>query len=370
LFRVTTPGRVYAELSRMVLAREPGERLPSYQQAMADLGATQRSLDMAYAQLQEDGAVEARKRRGMFVINPYAGGTVLFLMRANNLMPGQGEGVRQQYLITRSLLAEYFPGASLELVVTDYIDERHEAELRSRLALLDRHRRLIGLIGSYHVVDVDLQNWLKERRLVLTDVGNPLSVYTLPGGGLETPLRMGVDHLRDLGWKRIVCVTAAHVHGDETPAAAARKLEACLLKEARDVPLIPVHTPAHTSSQDSAREAVKTLIRRSGLPDAMIFLNDYVYRGFSEGAYECGIDLTANRALVVYTSEGFRLHASRPVTRVEIPRSRVAREQCRIIRDVLRGNPNPEPRRIDPVLKPGQTSISPSAAIAHPAGGA
>ena len=66
----------YQQIRAAVLAAlatgdlRPGDRLPTVRQLAGDLGVAPGTVQRAYAELEEDGALESRGRRGTFARAP------------------------------------------------------------------------------------------------------------------------------------------------------------------------------------------------------------------------------------------------------------------------------------------------------------
>lgn len=357
LVKLTRPAEVYARLSRLVMRLEAGAQMPSYNKLRQELRVPQRSLDMAYEELRQIGAIEARSRDGVYVCNPYADASVLFIVSAGSLRPESGSGVRQQYIVTRQHLQEYFPGASLEMLVTDRTEPvEREQYIRHRVDLLNRHLRVIGLISTYHVRERASLSFFRRLGVPLLDRDNDLNPHTAKVGWLDESMRLGIEHLRGEGWKDVAVATVLFYDSgvDIADAVAQRRSE--LAKAYPGVAFHPVPVPHEGDCVQAGADMVKSWLAAGGLPQALVVTDDYLCRGLLAGAQTAGVDLAARCALVVAENEGVPVRASRELTRIELPQNAVAVEQLRFMKRILKGERNVRGPEVAPRLVVGQTS--------------
>lgn len=326
LTQTTRPGETYIQLGHRIKHMEPGERMPPFSALLKEWGVTQRSLDIAYKRLEAEGAIEIKKQRGVFVRNPYAGGTFVFTA-PEDLFVGRNRGRSQRNFFreTRRQLARHFPGSQLELHLTESPDQHHETrepQLRAYMAAHNRTKRVLGVFVGYHITE--------ERTYA------DLAALDLPAVGLEgddlhvTDGRYDAEtmaaHLEGRGCRDIVLLSAFAEDQLDWPSFA------------RAHPTVRYRYMGDGRDGDLVRRGIayiQELIDQKSLPEAFVVGDDYFFEGMLQGARLRRVLLEEACELATVAQKDDDLFTLKPVARLEYCWDQVADAGLTIMRQKL-----------------------------------
>ncbi len=326
LTQTTRPGETYIELGHKIKKMNSGDQMPSFSVLLKELEITQRSLDIAYKQLEADGAVEIKKQHGVFVKNPYAGGTFLFVA-AEDLFLSQfkGQNLRFYFAQIRRRLQHLFPGARLELYLTESPDYEHynrEPQLRDYLYRTNRLKRICGVFVSYHITEPETHQVFKELSIPSVDVqGDDLRIND---GAYDAETM--IEFLERQGKKDIIflCSYSLDYPGVE--------------------PVLRKHPKVRYEHIDTAKNLIENgihyihqLLDNGALPEAFAVQDDYFCQGLLMGAYMRGMILEKECAIVSISQKGQQIPSRNPITCLNYDWGEIANAALTVMQQKLKG---------------------------------
>ena len=343
LAQTTKPGETYIQLGHMIKNMVPGDRMPPFSKLLKQLKITQRSLDIAYKRLQDEGVLELKKQSGVFVRKPYAGGTFLFAAAEDVFLSHKtGENLRLYFAELRRKIHHYFPQSRLEIILTESPDAKHydrEPQLREQLIRENNQKRILGAFVSYHVT---------EQKTI--DVFNSLNIpfVDINGGSLKITncfydAKIMVEHLKELGYKKIIILSwllynhpqfnkYLEVNNDLTYHSIDDNI--------KGVDLI-----------ECGINYIKDLIDANNMPDAFAICDDYFCQGVLIGAYIKGVKLEEEYGLITVSQQGVPIHSNTPITQLNYCWDKIADAASEILLKKLQKKEINEPVVIAPSLE-------------------
>jgi hypothetical protein len=360
--KMSRPEELYRALSALVLDMPPGAKMPSYKDLSQRWKVIQRSIDMAYAQLEEQGVLTRRWGTGTFVEDPLAGGTFVYITGSHLLRSEEGASTRLWFIALEALIRERCPRATIEMLVT--LDDPATAnkgrgsELSKRIPLLCRQTRLLGAFTAY---------WLADSALAtIRDLGLPvvgITHGTTPNNvWLASPVDIcmaGLRHLIDEGWTDIA-VIGRWAAKSVLPESLERL--ASTTPSLKSLRLRTYAPPEDPDDLDWRRFEARwmgvsqQLLNDPSPPDALLVLDDVICRSVLLGAQLAGVNLPERFAMVTASNEDLPIYASRELTRIEFSAKAIAAEALRIMMALLQGHENQGQKTLMPTLIAGASS--------------
>ena len=303
--QLTKPGETYIRLGHMIKKMAPGERMPPFNKLLKLLGITQRSLDMAYGQLKEEGVLDIKNQSGVYIKNPYAGGSFLFVGAEDVFLSHiGGENIRLYFAELRRKVHHYFPGSSLEVILTESPDKEYydrEPQLRKLLSQQSKLTRVLGAFVSYNIVEEQTIRDFHALDIPFVDLnGNCLKV-----NDCFHDIKTMVSYLRQNGMKRIFVISSF----PKDP-----ELKNYITADAD----IEIHS-FDSQNDDMVKagiEYIKTLIDSGKMPDAFVVHDDYFCQGILLGAYIRGVKLEDEYGLITVSQQGVPIYANNSFPRL------------------------------------------------------
>jgi len=358
LNRATRPAEIYARMSDILRGMEVGARMPPYRELKARLDAPQRSLDLVYERLEEEGAVRRRQGDATYVLDPWAGGSFVCLLSSGYLMGDAGTYARLFYLALERLVHANHPKTSTLILMTtegNFVNEEREKQVRERLPMLQHQTRLLGAFSTYELQQPATQAMFRKLNLPCVSFWPPEAPSTVLFMNSTEVIAAGLRHLAEQGWRDIL------VMGMSLKPAEVRELAARLFPNASDRPKIECHViPQDLASWQANEDAwiafIRARIRANSLPDALLFADDTVCRMALLGASIEGVALAERCAIVTQSSKDLPVRATRDLTRLELDFDQIATEAVRIMEALFRGAVYPHRNPVPPALHIGQSS--------------
>jgi LacI family transcriptional regulator len=158
--------------------------------------------------------------------------------------------------------------------------------------------------------------------------------------------RLAVEHLLDLGRRRI-----AHITGPQTHRSATARADAAAgaIREAGAVAVGPVLYGDW--SERWGRHAITTLLRRDSDLDAVTCGSDQIARGVCDGLREAGRQVPEDVSVVGFDNWDVMATACRPpLTTVDLRLEELGRCAARFLLDAIDGEPHPGTTSLTPRL--------------------
>jgi DNA-binding LacI/PurR family transcriptional regulator len=343
LTQITKPGETYIRLGHMIKKMAPGDRMPPFSKLLRELGITQRSLDIAYDRLVEEGVLEIKKQSGVFVKKPYAGGTFLFAAAEDVFLSHRtGENLRLYFAELRRKIHHYFPESRLEIVLSESPDKQHydrEPQLCEQLVRENKLNRILGAFVSYHVTE-------QETIDVFNSLGIPF--VDLEGESLKITncfydATVMVERLKRLGYKKIVILGGSLREFPQFDK---------YLEADSDLTHYPIDTSVKsTDLVECGIRYIKDLIDSNNMPDAFAICDDYFCQGVLIGAYIKGVKLEEEYGLITISQQDVPIHSNTPVMRLNYCWSKIADVSSKLMSKKLLDEEINEPVKVVPELE-------------------
>lgn len=342
LSQTTKPGETYISLGHMIKNMAPGDRMPPFSKLLKELKITQRSLDIAYKRLKEEGVLELKKQSGVFVTKPYAGGTFLFVAAENSFLSHKsGENLRLYFSELRRKIHKNLPQSRLEIILTESPDAHHyerEPQLREMLIKENSQKRILGAFVSYHIKEQETIDTFNFLNIPFVDLeGNSLVITNR-----FYDVKIMVTHLKKLGFKKI-CILSGSLY--EYPKFK-KYLEA-------DSDLTYHQIGVNIEKIDLVEcgiDYIKKLIDSKIMPEAFVIRDDYFCQGVLIGAYIKGIKLEEEYGLITVSQQGVPIHSNTPVMHLNYCWGEIANTALEILFKKLHKEDLSEPVIVRPVL--------------------
>ncbi len=343
LLPTTKPGETYVQLGHMIKRLSSGDRMPPFSKLLKQLKITQRSLDIAYKRLQEEGVLELKKQSGVYVRKPYAGGKLLFIAAEDVFLSHKtGENLRLYFAELRRRLHHYFPESSMDIILTESPDTQHydrEPQLRQQLVRENNQKRIIGAFVSYHVTEQETIDTFDALDIPFVDIeGNCLKIVNQ-----YNDATVMIKHLAKLGYKNILVISSLEFEPQQLMKCSKSNLKlTChsLDNEKTGVDLI-----------ECGITFIKKLIESNEMPDAFAVLDDYFCQGMLIGAYIKGVILEDEYGLISTSQQGEPIHSNHPIMRLNYCWDRIADAASMILLEKLHGQEINEPVIVSPSLE-------------------
>jgi LacI family transcriptional regulator len=158
--------------------------------------------------------------------------------------------------------------------------------------------------------------------------------------------RLGVNHLLDLGRRRI-----AHITGPRTHRAATSRANAAVTAIDDGGALFAGPVQYGDWSERWGRVAITALLRREPDLDAVSCGSDQIARGVCDGLREAGHSVPAEVAVVGFDNWEVMAAACRPpLTTIDLELERLGRCAAQFVLDAIEGHPHPGTTSIEPRL--------------------
>lgn len=341
LAQTTKPGEVYIRLGHMIKNMSPGDRMPPFSKLLEGLGITQRSLDIAYKRLQEEGVLELKKQSGVFVRKPYAGGTFLFAAAEDTFLSHKsGANLRLYFSELRRRIHYYFSQSKLEIVFSESPDAQHyerEPQLREQLLRANQQKRILGVFVSYHITEQETVNMLNFMDIPFVDMEGDYLMITDCFYDVTTM----VGQLKEMGYKRIAILASSSSYPQFSK----------YLKANTD---LTYHSIDDNLIEEDLVECginyIKGLIDSNTMPEAFAISDDYFCQGVLIGAYIRGVKLEEEYGLITVSQQGIPIHSNTPVMHLNYLWDKIADTASEILRKKLRKEYIDKPIIVRPIL--------------------
>jgi LacI family transcriptional regulator len=166
--------------------------------------------------------------------------------------------------------------------------------------------------------------------------------------------RLGVEHLLELGRRRI-----AHITGPQTHRSATARAQACAdaIRDAGAVMAGPVQYGDW--SERWGRQAIASTLRRIPDLDAVTCGSDQIARGVCDGLREAGRDVPLEVAVVGFDNWDVMAEACRPpLTTIDLQLEELGRRAAELLRDAIAGRPRRGITPLSPRLVIRQSTVA------------
>jgi DNA-binding LacI/PurR family transcriptional regulator len=344
----------YLAISSILRGKKAGDRMPSYQELKAQLSVPYRSIDLAYQRLEYEGVLERRWGRGTYVLDPFAGGTFVYITHDDFFITETGAYSRLEYLALNDLVRLRYPKCNIELMLTQARHPEGQTQRKldvcTRIRALQHQMRFLGVISGYTFWGNDIADEFARLNLPLVDLGNPRAAASVFKSSATDSARIGLQHLIEEGWRDIAIVSAVSEVSVDEIADGHRAASGATIAMQR------MTVPDFRTMEDVGAAHVKELLRHNTLPRAFLITDDLLCMGMLYGALEEGVKLADRCAIVTVSNEGIPIRASRAITRLEFSPAVYAAEVMRLMELLFDGQVGIKSAVISPTLKIGQSS--------------
>jgi DNA-binding LacI/PurR family transcriptional regulator len=356
--KVSQPGMVYLALSAMLRGMQPGAQMPSYKELRKCLGVPQRSIDLAYERYEAEGVLTRQWGRGTFVIDPFAGGTFIFLTDALYLTQQTGMYSLLEFIAIDELLQQHYPSSELELIVlhsNEGSGDSRDNDILRRIRGLNQHMRLLGAFAGFCIGSQEVRATFRELKIPLVDLNNVSTPYSVLATRMDAELELGLSHLVDEGWKDIAIV--CNSEGSRKEVEAYIQSHGLMARTAAPtLRLYAIEEGFSRHWEEFGIRFIKDFLKYKPLPEAFLILDDVICKGVLYGALEEGMQLAERCAMVSVSNEGIPIRASRPLTCIEYSAKAVGQEALSIMQQCFTGAETIERNTLRPRLVVGKSS--------------
>ena len=336
----------YSSLRQRVMAMYPGVPLPPVPDMMEELSVSRATLDKVYGLLEQQGFIERKSRKGVFVTDRLATGEVAIVLNRILMEPGSSPVYARASSLLRDGLHAFNPKWAVKL----HLGVRAETgpELPATLDLLEPHvlPRLRGVL-SFHPLD-ELEDQLAAADVPVVYLGVDVPAWG-PGVFLDRGqmLRDGIRHLAESGCRGVSLLHSRYVgksaprFGVQVPAVAAAAAECGLTFRDEWI--------GYEEGGWTERHGYKLFMRlwqNAERPDGIMVADDILCHGVLRAILELQLELPRDLRLVTHASRGIELPFHRPVSRVEYDSEEWANKAVRMLEARVRGIPLEAPAEI------------------------
>lgn len=337
------PGEKTQTTYRALLARidamHPGVPLPPVPALMTELETSRSTLDTVFTTLEQQGLIERKRGKGVFVADRRATGEIAIVLSEAFLAPGASATYAQQCRLLRQELHEVNPKWSVKLHLgAGAIPGQDLPETLDLLEpmVLPRLRGVLSFVGLYEV----------GAKLQATGV--PVVYF---GGEMTNPgahavyldykqmLRDGIRHLAECGCRSVCLLHGRYVgkrpvEESQVPVAAAAAAECGVAF--RD------EWFGYEEGGWDERQGHDLFLRvwnNGQRPDGIFVSDDVLCRGVLRAIQKLGVELPRDLRLVTNANRGFGFPYPRAVSRVEFDLDEATDKAVRMMEKLAQGKP-------------------------------
>jgi GntR family transcriptional regulator, arabinose operon transcriptional repressor len=326
---------IYQTLRHQILSRKmaAGSPFPSGSELTERFGVSHMTMQLALADLVRDGLLVRHRRKGTFTADTKTRKTRPLTSQLVVVLPPQADiDVYGQTEEVMRMLQGCTQGAAAASAHLNIVSLPSIPGARERTAGVKGILQSDGAIffgNQYAAVVAELH----RRKFPVVTLADDTSPTSRVDYDHEAAVRMAVDHLCGHGYRRIGFF--GHTEG---PDATKYRLFCRLLAE-KDMRIDPtwVHkcTPATT-----ARAPAQRFLSAPRLPDAVFVDNHIKTQAVISAAYERGLRLPDDLAIVGYAVDTSAL-AEGQITMVRVPYEAMGREGAILLDKIIRGSALP-----------------------------
>ena len=356
---VATPRakQTYDALRARIASSACGVPLPSVAEIRSELGVSQDTVAKAFAVLEQEGLIERKRRKGVFVADPLkrTGEIAIVLSQvhlskhASPFYARQCAHLRQQlhavnprWTVKLHLGVSTVPGPDLP-VTLDLLDP----------TVLPRLRGVLSFVGLFEVGVRLAEAGVSVVYFAAQPTSNAATVCL----DHDQMLRDGIRHLADVGCRNVCLLSTRYigtkpVGRDPVPVAAAAAA-ACGLRFRNE-------WIGHEEGGWGERHGYDLFMRvwdQGARPDGVLVSDDVLCHGVLRAIQERQVNLPRDLRLVTNANRGFDFPYPRPVSRVEFDLDVMADKAVRMLETLCKGQKLKQTvERVRPVLVKGETT--------------
>ncbi len=322
--------RVDQYLRDMLVAVEPGCKLPSVRAVMRECGVSQAVVDRALSRLQSEGLMEARPRSGFYRAEkkPAESPVVNFLFFGDPgaLKPGSFGNEFLGYLTTK--LAERDESIRVRLM-------RQEKNPANVVEDILRQRLSVCLMYGVELPYLHMVRELEAKGTRCLHLFPNTAELISPCLTIqdEKIVREQMEHLVGLGHRRIAYLHGALENEYLRPMHTRRDIFCRLCMEFNlDVQYDWV--PFVGWDNEKVRTEVRRMMTAPRRPTALIIYDDHVNPVYAE-LRACGLVPGKDVSVVGTDDMAWAVHVEPPLTTVRVPRIRAAHAVCEMMEQLL-----------------------------------
>jgi len=311
--------QAYQALRQRIQMMSPGVPLPPVPELMEELSVGRLTLDKVYQQLERQGHIDRKRRKGVFVSDRLATGEIAIVLNGDLMEPDTSPAYGLACSRLRGKLHDINPEWAVKLHLGS--GSVKGWELPATLDLLEPTvlPRLRGVL-SFHP--------LHALEVKLAAVGVPvvyLGADVVPwGNGIfldgEQILCEGIRHLAAAGCQNVSLLhprstleTEPHLDAETRIAAAASTAAECGLRFRNEYFDIGVGN----WTQRHGYDLFMRIWQNADRPDGVMVADDILCHGVLRAILQLGLELPRDLRLVTQASRGIELPYHRPVSRME-----------------------------------------------------
>lgn len=312
-----------------------GDRLPNLDEMAASLSVARQTIRVAVGNLVHRGAVVARRKSGIVVLDP---GAKTFTTHVLHLRRG---GAGYYFSAKNARLTERLTGGRIRLTVIDLSPDEWRAGMPQVKAVLDGNRIDLAVIDGMTDVVGEL---CRAHGVPYLEVGHQIDPGAVANVLIDSqkPLADLAAHARKQGVRSVQVV--GFIPGTALTIAAFRKagLEAGLLEVS-----VGPQSAGPEALEQAGYEAVRKFVARpKTLPDLIHFSDDYIARGGLMALAEAGIKVPGQLRVSTLSNRGYCPVFPVSLTRLETDPVAVGDHIADLVLELLK----PGRKHRDPVI--------------------
>jgi len=222
-------------------------------------------------------------------------------------------------------------------LLIDIVEEKHNRETYLELA---KGRRIDGILISGPRYDDQALEALREISFPMVLMGDiPGEDYYSVDVDNRAAARCAVEHLIELGYTRIACITNAPL---SYTAAGARLAGYRQALEASNLPYDENLVRYGDFDPQSGYDCMKSLLDMTPVPSAVFVASDVVAFGAMRAIREQGLNIPADIAVVGFDDVPFACYIDPPLTTVRLPAADLAYKASDMLIQLIQGEEPPE----------------------------
>lgn len=348
-------GEAYDALRRKVLGMHPGVPLPPVPELMAELSSSRVTLDKVYNLLEQQGLIERKWRKGVFVADRLTTtGEVAIVLKRTLLDPGASRTYALACSGLRGALHDFNPKWAVKLHLGE--GTVSDLEMFTFLDLLEPTvlPRLRGVL-SFHSLQA------MEAKLAAADVPVVYVGTSAPWGpGVfldhDRMVRDGIRRLAEAGCRRVALLWSWMIgqptKGGEGEVAAAAAADCGV--EFREEGI------GHDLGGWTERHGYELFMRlwwQPERPDGVMVVDDVLCHGVLRAIQELRVNLPGDLRLVTHANRGIDFPYPRPVSRVEFDLNEWTGKAVKMLETRIRGGcPEPTAEYVQATWIKGETT--------------
>ena len=332
----------YVSLRKRVFSTGVGVPFPPVSEISRELGVSQHTINKAYAQLEVEGLIERKRRKGVFVADRTATGEMAIVLKPQLL----GAEASQSYRIICAALTEILhtlnPSWNVKLHLGKAVIEGRAFSKTLDILEPTVLPRLRGIF-SFHSL-YDQEPFLEKNGVPIVHVDDINGKYHVSFDRKDF-FRQAINCLIDTGcrtagllYTEYSCKKREDMHKHEKKSDYFSELaDTYGLQYRPEWMICRKHSTSENITENDGYNLFMRLWKQPEKPDGLIVVDDVLCKGVLRAVLQLGLSLPEDIRLITYANKGVPLPFHKPVTRVEFDLVEEARIAVDMMKTLIHG---------------------------------